>query len=192
MALIECPSCHKQVSDTCITCIHCGAELHHGAAAQVEQAPKEDKAFTKLPKTEQDALHKEFLKKYPKYDGLEERGMDYRKLLPLGGLELFPIIYILLFISFKVVDLENTEDSSMIILLIATILAVVLFLKSIVATIALRIAIHINEKHRLIALKRFQDWLKREKGIEYVIKFDTFTKRNKRYFDSIDLRIETY
>ena len=71
-------------------------------------------------------------------------------------------------------------------------LAIVLFVKGLVSNIALFIAVRVNEKHRLIALKRFQDWLRKEKDIEYIVKFDTFTKRSKKYFDRIDLRVEPY
>lgn len=190
MALIECPNCHKKVSDSCRACIHCGAELRErsavpAAASETDAAKK----FGKLPQEEQDALRAEFLREYPKYEELEERGRDFKKLLGWTPAEMFVLVALMLIGRLWLGEEDIVSRGYF---LAGACLAIVLFVKGLVSNIALFIAVRVNEKHRLIALKRFQDWLRKEKDIEYIVKFDTFTKRSKKYFDRIDLRVEPY
>ena len=59
MALITCPHCGNQVSDTVERCVHCG-EL-------IKEKPPEPKNYADLSKAEKDALDSEFVREHSKY-----------------------------------------------------------------------------------------------------------------------------
>ena len=59
MALITCPHCGKQVSDTVERCIHCGA--------LIKEQPPEPKRYVDLSREEKDSLDAKFEREHPEY-----------------------------------------------------------------------------------------------------------------------------
>lgn len=185
MALITCPHCGNQVSDTVERCIHCGEPLLK------EEAKPTPTDFHSLEKDNQNSIEKEFQKKYPSYvcflakqNSLKCR----RKIKILNRISFIAgIIFFLFFIlvSTKVLDLNNDDTMLMIVMPIVLVVALVIFI-----CMGFKIYYLVKSKKSicryLLYEKLFQAWLLRAKNISMSVDFSDMSKKDMKYFENIN------
>lgn len=195
MALIECPHCHKTVSDTEAACIHCGSLLKKNAkdpAANLPSAKEPSKNYELLSAKQQSELLSEFHKNNPKYQNLEDKRncSAYIRVASYCGFvfaDLFALIVKLLIFENNPNDVYIESYMNSYVAFI--VLTITYFLLS--AIIPGFFSIRENRQY-LISLKRYQAWLKKDKNIDYVVRFSANKKRDKKYFDNINLSTEKF
>ena len=199
MALIECSRCGKKITDTAENCIHCGAPTHILDSDDKstcitdqcisENAGESDRlpSYNSFGEDYKLELEREFLKS-------DVRAMKYRRrraeisrfVLMFFGI-LFALFFVIKFL-FEVPDeiLSNTvynkplDKLSEHLLIAIIIYAFSCLIYAIVASIIMKISIK-----QYVYMKKFQKWLKEEKGIDYMPPLQKI--KQKRIFDSIDL-----
>ena len=221
MALIECPNCKKKVSDTCSVCIHCGHVMQapqpmaqpmaqptpqpmmqptpqptmqpvpRPAVYPAPQPAAQGNTFARLPDKEKEQLWDAFYAKNPKYAKRLAREADYRGLFDLST---WAVVLFFLPVGVMRFFLDITMIHSEELVVAGFLIGAVMALVGLVGAITFRVLLYRCRRKGLIVLKRFQYWLKAEKGIDYVVKFDNDRRERKRkeYFDRIDLRYEQY
>ena len=176
MALITCPHCGKQVSDTVERCIHCGNVLNELKTRQ----------FSNLSSNEQDSLKKEFESQYPQYscNGLTEKADKWHKrnnimsIFTLGCLVVFLTLVATKFVS-KAFDEENY----------VILIGVFIFMGVYISLLAIQVNVRKEEKEcrRKVFLwkKLFQAWLLK-KNIHYEIRLNKFEQNYRKIFNEIN------
>ncbi len=190
MALITCPKCGKQISDTAGKCIHCGYDLRESKDGQTEL-----KEYYKLPSAEQKALRAEFYKTDPAYAECDRRADKTKKkfstFATLGVT--FGSIAIIISIIVKILNAvsdKKFEDYNIVLVGIVVVIMVISFLMLMISSIlmlVLRIKFRKHRYNQLIIEKRYQKWLRSEKAITYKVQFTEKQKRDKAFFDEINV-----
>lgn len=198
MALIECPNCKKQVSDTRESCFHCGykfqtAPIETEEKNQDENIIEQQKRdtddsltnFSSLRQIEKDKLWDEFYAKNPKYWKLKNKAYNIDGIRKVTGLCLIPLLVNeLIFRNRPVINKEFFT--------IASVMYALLMFGGLIVAFSCIYAKSVCNKKALIVLKRFQNWLKTEKQIEYVVKFNRNQRKEKIFFDSINIEFESF
>ena len=190
MALITCPHCGKQVSDTATKCIHCGGKL--------KEAPLEPKEYTELSFTEKEALDSEFERRYPEYAYLKFQKRN--KMLTTAFL-VFLIMY-LLFMTLGIIlfvngmnTIQNDKTHSPDILktiftnpnIILGLVAVTVGIIALFSYIAITVLFYRNRKNYLLNYKIFVKWLLTKKKIVY---HPEFSRRQQSIYNQFN--VENY
>jgi len=171
MALIKCPHCGGQMSDSAERCPHCGcaAEKANGEFM---------KEFSRLSGAEQKALREE-------YDGLTKEFSLVENAIT-GTKKTYIIFLVILFVFMTAAVVccvvgYFTEN------IVAIVLLVVFFAAMCVGFIGCYVALAKLKKvnrEQLKQLKKFKLWLKNSKGFTYDI---FLTEEEKKIFDSINV-----
>lgn len=175
MALIKCPHCGKEISDTAESCIHCGTNLN-----EKTQAQEQFKNYESLSFSEKLNLKSEFNKAYPNYAKYEDKD---EKIKRLGKISWACIIIGII----MMIPLFFSESKFF---LIIGILGAILFTVSDVVDILCPFLRRRYKKKYLIALKKYQKWLKETKGVNYIVTFNSAEMKWKKYFDAINIDFE--
>ncbi len=173
MALITCPHCGKNVSDTLETCFHCGGRL--------KSAPEKEREYTMIPLEEQRSLRAEFKQKFPQVaqsdKNLQRSSKKYIILSILfGSIALGGLVF--LGVGLVATLLDNANVWWMVgvgagCLVIGVAMGVIFY----------RIICKID-KNQKRNTKRFQVWLKEEKNIHLTVILD---KSEQKIYDDINI-----
>ncbi len=189
MALINCPHCGKQVSDTQEKCIHCGGELKESLDKQIDY-----KQYYTLPAAEQKALRAEFYKTDPTYAERDKAAAAMLKKVNVTSILRVVIgsITILFMIIARICSAtmgKKFQDNSA--LLYTFVIIIVVGFIALMIAFALNLVFRSKFKkcrhNQLIIEKRYQKWLKEQKAIAYTVQFSAKQKKEKAYFDSINV-----
>lgn len=175
MALIKCPHCGKEISNTAQSCIHCGAGLNEKAEER-EQL----KDYDRLSFSEKANLKDQFNIAYPKYAKHEDKDEKIKRLekISWGCIITGIVMMIPLFFS-----------QSTFFLTIGISGGILFFVSDIVDFLCPFMRRRYKKKY-LIALKKYQQWLKDTKSIDYKVTFNSAELKWKKYFDEINLEFE--
>ncbi len=188
MALINCPKCGKQISDTTNKCIHCGYDL-----AESKDKQSEYKQYYKLSAAEQKALRAEFYKTDPAYaecDKQTEKMAKKSNITSVLRLVFGGITLLILVITQICSTLSGKKFENNVLLWVAIIIVTVGLLIAFIAfvlNIVFRLKFKKLRHNQLIIEKRFQKWLKCEKQTMYTVQFSSKQKNDKAFFDSINV-----
>lgn len=180
MALIVCPCCGKNVSDTAEKCIHCGFDFRL-QAKESEQSEKRE--YTNLTEYERNRLKNEFDVSFSQFANINKNYEKTEKADKVLGVFtiFFGLSLIASLIIFRIVKL-NFESVIAYIVVIYTVFA---FLFCAVKLIFWDLFFYKKRKRNHLAyLKKYRNWLKDEKNIEYDL---TLTKQERKIFNGIFL-----
>lgn len=192
MALISCPNCGKQISDTSAKCFHCGHNLVKNFDPTVPLIE-----FKNLTVALQKELENEFYK-LKSYGDYMKKNKLFEKTMHIGWIVslifcLFAVSCIVAYFYVFEILLGNIKGYSEYEEVRSVFMGAMINLSvvSIVSVAIILIVRHtLGEKHninRLIILKNFQKWLSEEKGIDYLVHFGDKKARDKELFDKIDI-----
>jgi hypothetical protein len=176
MALITCPNCGKQVSDTTQICIHCGKPIK-------QTIEKEDvevgnlKNYDDLDFSTKVELQKEFDRTNPKYEKYLNKISTYTKINRISN-----IVTIVAIVIAVLGLLMGTSKIAIVVL----ILALIVFFVSDIIDIACPFLIIRHKKKSLIVLKKYQKWLRETKSIDYHVTFSANERKWQKYFENIN------
>ena len=151
MALITCPHCGKQVSDSVDTCIHCGGSL------KGETVPEKGREYAALTLEEQKSLKTEFDTKFPEIPKTERKGNKNA------------ILYCVSFVAFLVGAVMVWVLGEMFDSIAGTVIGAVIAFSGWFGIWITYFYAKAWNKKRLACLKRFQKWLEREKRVHYTV-----------------------
>lgn len=179
MALIVCPHCGRQVSDTEKTCIHCGKSIGEGKPMQ---------AFERLGGEEKTELFRQFGRAYPKYVFPQgrQKAAKARKISTvffviatvLCGLSLLARILV----DIGAIRFDFDAQPLPVMILVTALLA---GLFSWIAGFGVRLFARRTMRRFLLFAKLFQAWLS-ARGIQFTFVFAESEKKYKKYYDNID------
>ncbi len=185
MALIECPFCHKSISNTVKKCIHCGKEWDEARKMLLR-----DYRSVLLP--EREALEKEFKDTHEGSRRFEYGKQNLRSckwhcffaLLAWGACML-----VIVFLSSKGIYVNDEKHKA---LANATVYLMVLPPVLSVAGFIFFDIYHgtyeiVHAKRKVVYLRKYQDWLEREKGIVCDVSFWKLNDRERVLFENVDL-----
>ncbi len=182
MALITCPKCGKQISNTAEKCIHCGYNLHSSSETQPEL-----KQYYGLSAAEQKALRAEFYKTDTAYAECDRRAEKRGNLINISFYinVISDFVWISLIVIVRIYQAATNKEATVfgVIAAIFLLLAAV----SLIANCVLRFTFRKCRHNQLIIEKRFQKWLKVEKAISYKVQLTSEQKKDKAFFDEIDV-----
>lgn len=148
MALITCPHCGKQVSDSVDTCIHCGGQLKE------RSVPEKGREYAMLTAEEQKNLLNEFRLHDPDFSETERKGKKQA-------------IWYWISIGLVIAGAIPVIVGFLCDIVVCTVVGFVCFgIGGAFGWAAYFYGRSLNKKS-LICLKRYQKWLEREKGIHY-------------------------
>lgn len=178
MALITCPHCGKQVSDTVERCIHCGEILKKTYSKPAQ------KNFSALPTSERKRLEEEFLTTYSAYDYNSARNIarKTKKIAFVSRIVLWVALAVLISLVCIFFNSKNTT-----ILGILSLILLIVLISSLVTWIVCVVISHKEHKMYLIYLRVFQEWLLKAKNIVWQVMFSETQYRDKRYFENITI-----
>lgn len=177
MALIKCPHCQNEVSDTLKNCIHCGKPLHESTL------PKE------LGFGERNIYFLEFCRKFPQFYSDSKTKKTLNRLLVSCLCSVFPflILFICLSIS-KYGSFDLISDAGFQMLAIPFIIFLAL---TGVGWIGLLVVFPIVRllfrRNFLFREKVFQRWLREKKQIDCTLKIDFKANWEKQYYKNLDI-----
>lgn len=180
MALITCPNCGKEVSDTNCKCFHCCYDF-----ITQKEKPQKLPDYGAFTLSEQEKLRKEFYSTNSKYERYIKKTVKLIKLINITYVLsiLFTLSFITFSITAKIVRFEFTESMAIIILIV-----VGFWIITITSNVILRkVPFRKYRKKELLIEKKFQKWLKEEKNVNYVVPFTKKQKKDKAFFDSINV-----
>ena len=189
MAIITCPYCGKQTSNTNEICYHCGNEW---AKKPTEEANnKED--YNNLSLAEKTNLRQEFYEKYPKYYKIYKRNRFWDSIKYIvriiASIEL--LLMCLIRLSAMLSKSDNSFDIDNSVWLKIT---MIIFLALLIILILLPLAaLALKSKRRYRAMlieKKYQSFIFNEKNMNYTVQFDSKDKKAKQVFEKIDLEYE--
>ncbi len=183
MALINCPHCGRQISDTCGVCIHCGKSIKSLHVGQL-------KKYFSLPSIDRITLDNEFFyvrnKKYGKVMN-KAASLSLYKSASLWTAVILGICAGIL--TFAVVKTNPAQQNNLLIAMslpCSFVMAIIFYIVSGILYLRLR---KVNKK-LIISLKRYQKWLKEEKAIEFNPKFSSSWQSG--YYAQINLNEEEF
>ncbi len=165
MALVTCPHCGKNVSDSVEICIHCGGSLKENPT------PEKEREYAALPIEEQKSLRKEYDSNCPELCKSE-------KMNNIAAF-LYLISFLLVFIGAVLFGVLAAMDF----ITGAFICAGIFFMGFAGTWIAYFCSKSFNKRY-LTSLKRFQKWLEREKGVHYSATLD---EKDRKFFDQVSV-----
>lgn len=168
MALIHCPYCGKQVSDTVDSCVHCGAEL---VKLPQQSNILNRRIFSALSDNEQKELKQEFGRLMPEYS-LEVKIRGALRYIIIG-LSLVGLI-----LAYFGLD-ANINNTTRYIVLIADILLVIALIVMVIIDVTSRKK---AEKDELLYFKLFSLWLNARKNVEFTM---SLTPKQQLIFDEL-------
>lgn len=184
MALIVCPHCGGQVSDTVERCIHCGKFIK-------EKQKNSAVDFQTFDKIKQNNLEEEFQKKYPKYvcPYAKQKALKCRRKYTIFGRIMcgagaIDLLFSIL-IQTKVLDL-NSDDTMLMIIGPIVLVAVLTFFIGAAFCINYTIKSKKLIAKYLLYEKLYQVWLLNEKNISKKVDFIGLNKKDKKYFENIN------
>lgn len=157
MALINCPHCGKQVSDTAPKCVHCGNAL--------EKPVEKRTNFNSLSHTERQALKVEFWKLYPQYNLSETEENAYNTLTLFRTLSVIAetVGWVLVVLA-ELFDNDFIGNTSLILIIVG-------FIATFALSIAIRIKQKGNTRKKMLCEKKFWKWITKEKNMDYTVHF---------------------
>ncbi len=203
MALIECPQCGKQVSDTAELCVHCGAVL---------KEPPAPKNYAELPAAEKEALDLEFEREHPACSVRRAEKKKWRLtslffvalcLIMVGIIDLInsvrPLLVIIRFSSKSSVALYQGNEAILLVdegvddsltsesntgkFSLLFILSLLFIIIGVVMMVIAGVVYNKAQREVLLRRKLFQAWLaKRNICYEPML-----SDKNKAKFDSLDI-----
>ena len=185
MALITCPHCGKQVSNTVKRCIHCGEPLFK------EESKPTPKDFYTLEEDEQQRMEEEFRKEYPEFVSpcaKQKSAECRRKITILCRIALVAGVIFLLFrilVQTKVLDWTNNDTILMTVVPIMLASALTVCICGILAIIYLVKSKNFICRY-LLYEKLFQTWLLRTKGISKTVDLSDLSKKYRKYYKKIN------
>lgn len=183
MALIVCPKCGKNVSDTTEKCFHCGFNL-----VTRSEAPVVLQRYNRLPVSEQNKLRSEYYKLNPEYESFDRQHKKFIKITNIIYIigAICGLIAFCFYFGSKIYRLVNNTNITW--TLISILIFVVLEIGTILTSFIMRKVPYKRYRYNnLIIEKKFQKWLKDKKNIEYVVTFKEKQKKDKEFFDQIDI-----
>lgn len=185
MALIQCPYCGKKISSTVSICIHCGKSL----LPHKENALRE---YTKLGKEEKAKLEDEFFYKlHPQYGKVFKRIATVTSLRDgfwlAASLPAFVMAILRIILIFNPTEINIADSIPFMVGL--TVLFLMLAMALIIIPTCCLVLFKRNNK-MLIAVKRYEEWLKTQKNILFVPKFES--DRHSKYYKQIQLNYERF
>lgn len=177
MALIQCPHCKKEISDSCKICVHCGQAIH-------SERPK-----TKLSSWQRVDLEREFDKAYPKYVPSESEGKTNMRLYRSSLAALYSAIALLVLgrVLLLVFHLELSKTGEELVGA-ASILLLVLVILGLIGRIICIFVMREFRKKNIFRMKLFYRWLNEKKGIDVPAELDVGAKNWEReYFKNLDV-----
>ena len=184
MAIIVCPKCGKNSSNTNEKCFHCGFNLRLQSVEPVQL-----QRYIKLPSAEQERLRKEYYSLNPKYESYMKKRDRFIRRINITAIVtgIFSALYILLWIVTRIIKAVTKASISW--ALIPAIIFGVIWVIAIIANVVLRkVTYRKYRRNDLIIEKKYQKWLKEEKQIEYIVSFTTKQRKDKEYFDKINIQ----
>ncbi|MDE6442049.1 MAG: zinc ribbon domain-containing protein [Clostridia bacterium] len=184
MAIIKCPHCGNNVSDTASNCIHCGESLTG------EEKPKVNCVnYNNLLQSEQSALKNEFYESYPQYKKYEDKEAMLKKLIRIDWI--FIILGLVLILpGLFYANGDNFDLNTLKTLSSLSTIGLILFFASDALEILSRFILRSYKKKILLATKKYQKWLKVNKNINYNVTFIGKDAKWKKYFDEINVDME--
>lgn len=182
MALISCPQCGGQVSDSAEKCVHCGYnfELKRREEERAKQEANRKKEFNSLPENEQNRLMNEFYAKFPE----EGNFAKLSKLYHVGGIVAYALEVVLFIIAAIVVILTSINKIKY---STGWTLFIVLGILSITAAVCVVLTRVYKNKFNIRyyqQVKRFARWLKNEKGLSYRL---VLSSDEKTVYDKVQI-----
>lgn len=186
MALITCPKCGKQISDTAKACIHCGFSLVK--EEKKETAAREIIDYNKLSFDDKNVLKREFYKKYPVYEECEKRRERFLKFINFTCVAY--VVFVFLFAGFWIGGMiyhQASKEDAPVFVIVIMLVSLALTLIFLSANILQRKVFYKKHRHNeLIIMKKMQKWLKEEKGVSYKVFFSAKQANDKVFFDNVD------
>lgn len=176
MSLIKCPHCGKEISNTVESCIHCGKKV----VEEVETG-KQLKDFNSITPAEQTSLKKEFSTAFPEYAKYDNKEEEIKRVHKISWI--CTIVGIIM-----ALPLIITKSGGFFLFL--GIAGLLLFFVSDIVDIMCPALQRRYKKKYLVSLKKYQQWLKDVKGINYTVTFNAAEMNWKKYFDEINLTVE--
>jgi len=199
MALIVCRNCGKKVSDTVVTCIHCGwdmsrPEVYDGEEKSVDtqevktaiSQPVSYPRYDELNDEKRKKLESDFLKQDRwayKYRQRKTENPVFAKMLViyLGFVVIYTSIMSSLDVFVTDVILNETAWKYAIVCLV---LLIGLTLGALLYSIAMRV--YLKQTHASwLYIKKYQMWLMKENGIEYIPDFKN--REERELYDAITI-----
>lgn len=180
MALIQCPYCKKEISDSCKICVHCGKPI-------VSEKPK-----TKLSPSQKLELEREFDKTYPMYSSSESERKTIMRLFHTCLAALYGAIAMQIFgrVLLLVFRLELSKIGEQL-FGTAVILLAVLIVLGLIGRIACIFVMRGFQKKNIFRTKLFYRWLNEKKGIDALAELNAGAKRwEQEYFKNLDVSHE--
>lgn len=186
MALITCPKCGKQISDTAKACVHCGFSLL--GQEKKETAVRELIDYNKLSFGDKNVLRTEFLKKNPAYEECEKRRERFLKFINFTCVAY--VVFVFLFAGFWIGGMiyhQASKEDAPVFVIVIMLVSLALTLIFLIANILQRKVFYKKHRHNeLIIMKKMQKWLKEEKGVSYKVFFGAKQAKDKVFFDNVD------
>lgn len=158
MALIKCPKCGGNISDTAAKCVHCGADL-----TLIKMKEQTEREYSVLPIEEKTKIREEYDKIHPEYAQQEKCQKQLTICTFVFLISTAASVIICSFLRLlKVFIKSNGINPAIFVFLI---LAAVLFIAGIVILQILKS----GRKKELYEQKKFVVWLKKEKNLTYNI-----------------------
>ena len=176
MALVKCPRCGKQISDTSESCIHCGTRL---TVNPEDNSLVQLTSYSTLSASEKANLKTQFYNVYPNYAKYENKEAKVKTLNKIS--------WLCIFVGLGLAFLMMAGDNAFF-LAIGVIGLIIFFVSDVIDVICPFLARYYKKKY-LVAQKKYQKWLKDEKCINYVVTFNEKEKKWKKYFDEINVEI---
>lgn len=198
MALIVCKECGKKISDASERCIHCGA-MTADSLPVVEtipqekpepKAPEAKKDYYKLGEETRIQLEIDFLQQDAWAEKYRSKGLElkaFKETFTVGAV--LPLMFTSFYcIALRVVlDIMGGQFQNITALWaagIGVVSCVLIF--GVLSTIFSKMSLRYERSNdRLIYLKKFQSWLRKEKNIAFQPLFDN--PAEKEYFEYINL-----
>lgn len=183
MALITCPNCEKQVSDTNGKCFHCGYDF-----IKQKEEPQKAQEYYALSERERSHLITEFYEQYPRCDIFMQKYTKFLKRMRIISTlaTLTGILLLLVLISGQLYHGLTKKDVPFAVVYPIAALGAIWFI-SVIFSLVFRFAIYKKYRRKeLVINKKLQKWFKEEKNIIYKFPFTAKQKKDKAFFDSID------
>lgn len=179
MALIKCKNCGNDISDSALSCPHCGFEY------KVEKK-EEKKNYSNFSEREQKDLLEEFYRENPKYRKPNQMAEKHNKKLKIVTILLYVFWAAFLGTRFLAAlfrgKIGTTVNAGTILLVIVGIAGLIGGLVVTVIIIVMRIRVRKINRATLTHEKKYKAWLQ-EKNISYEL---LLSKREKELFDAIN------
>ena len=184
MAFITCPHCGKQISDKSSVCVHCGGRI--GAE------PPQLKKYTSLTNEEKYQLEDEFYYKlHPNYGKMIGRRASIKYVTSKSSAAI-SFLWVVCIIAVAARYLNDVIEFPIYnaIFILAIALGILIMVIVFIAEITLYVMLYKTHNKLIIAIKRFQKWLRDEKQIIYEPSFKS--RRFRSYFDNLNLKLTDY